>query len=270
MDQAQLHRLRALAPVFIWAPTQRCGTGLLQRLVTSSREALIFGEESHLTLEIPRSLIRCARQAEKNDVLLRRLSGGDPSGWYVHVYPPSKSYHAALIDNFYTLAEVYDQSARELGFRRWGTKFPGIHPQELLVLAKLLPHARHLIVFRDLVDVLRSVKSRGWVNRPADAMAYCTHWTNRLAAAMDHFSGDPRFRMIRYEQLVGDPQMQATEIASFLSLSTVDVSVFSHRPNAPGDGYTPPTALTPRERQMIDDVAGSLRAKLGYPRLLAA
>ena len=43
--------------VFIWAPVPRCGTGLLQRLVTSSRQVLVFGEDAFLVQVLPRSLL---------------------------------------------------------------------------------------------------------------------------------------------------------------------------------------------------------------------
>ena len=84
-------------PIFIWAPTQRCGSGLLQRLVTSSGEALIFGEEDYLTLQIPAQLLRCDREARRNAAELARLAAGDPSGWYVHAYPPADRYQAVLL-----------------------------------------------------------------------------------------------------------------------------------------------------------------------------
>ena len=50
----------AVNNIFIWAPTQRCGTGLVQRLVTSSKEVLIFGEDKFLTDWLPKLMIEHA------------------------------------------------------------------------------------------------------------------------------------------------------------------------------------------------------------------
>ena len=52
-------------PVFIWAPAQRCGTGLLQRLVTSSKEVIVFGEDRFFTDNLPNLMLEHAEHAEQ-------------------------------------------------------------------------------------------------------------------------------------------------------------------------------------------------------------
>lgn len=267
MHPQQLQRLRQTRPVFIWAPTQRCGTGLLQRLVTSSKAALIFGEEQHLVHQIPHELSKSARRAEANRHLLDRLAQGDPSGWYVHVFPPDESYRSTLIQHFYDLVSIHQQSAQHLGFSRWGTKYPRFHFREFLILRELLPFARHLFIYRDILDVLRSVKSRGWLTSPSTAAAYCSHWNEGINAIFRIHKKDSAVQIIRYEQLTEVPDEIIPQIERFCQLPPFDRSVFAHRPNKPGDGYVAPSALNPVERRAMEKVSGALRSQLQYQEL---
>ncbi|MFT4975158.1 MAG: hypothetical protein ACI8S6_001045 [Myxococcota bacterium] len=249
--------------VFIWAPTQRCGTGLLQRLVTSSREVLVFGEDRHIALDLPGQLLHCSRPLTDQSALRERLASGDLEGWYVHVYPPADAYRVSLIQNFNTLAALYTETARSHGFSRWGTKYPDFQLNEAQVLSKLLPGARHLFIYRDIVDVLRSVKARGWLTSPQVAVQYARQWVRGVNQALSNLVGDERFHMIRYEDLVARPGAHLPDLAAFLGVSALDARVFSHRTNAPS-GYTAPLALTPAELAAADRIARPLRDMLGY------
>jgi len=257
-------------PVFIWAPTQRCGTGLLQRLVTSSREVLVFGEERHLTLELPAQMLHCARPMADQSALREKLASGDPSGWYVHVYPPAAAYQNTLIRNFRNLVTLYADSAQEHGFGRWGTKYPRFQVREALVLSKLLPEARHLFVYRDIVDVLKSVKARGWLPRPEASATYCTQWAQGIQSALGTVRDNPRFHIIRYEDLTAQPEAHLTQLSRFLGVRGMDGAVFSHRPNTPQGQYTPPQPLTAAELAAVQPIAGSVRSALGYTSPLQA
>ena len=84
-------------PVFIWAPAQRCGTGLLQRLITSSKEVIVFGEDRFLTDNLPNLMLEHAEHAEQIKQDTGKLASGDHSGWYPSALPNYEGYLDCLL-----------------------------------------------------------------------------------------------------------------------------------------------------------------------------
>ena len=98
--------------IFIWAPTQRCGTGLLQRLVTSSKEVLVFGEDKFLTDQLPKLMIEHAELDNDIKDSTSKLASGNYDGWFPSALPFYEDYIEALANSFKLMADAYSSTAK--------------------------------------------------------------------------------------------------------------------------------------------------------------
>lgn len=199
------------APIFVFASGWRTGSTLLQRILVTDPELLIWGEPlGDLTL-IPKltALVSsvspfCLRPdlcIDKN-FILPSLS----TSWIANLYPPNQTFRLAL-------RRFFDQwlgdPARQRGFIRWGIKEVRFGAAEALFLAWLYPRAKFLFLSRDPHDCYRSMVDTGWpdifYNYPdisvSSATGFGRHW-NRLTTSWAELpAGFPAIH-IKYEDLI--------------------------------------------------------------------
>jgi hypothetical protein len=259
--------------VFVWAPVSRCGTTLLQRLITSSREVFMFGEDRFFTRTVPQAMLAQTTVADSSAQARKKLEVGDYATWTAGVMPRHVEYIAALIKTFASICEAFETTAKAAGFPRFGTKLPQIHPQELAVIEKLLPRAKHVVLYRHVLDVLASQKSRLWVKTEADVREWTTKWTQGLHFALTHLAKAPNFSLLRYEDFIADRARSADFLCNFLELSSVDLAVFDQKVNTwvgreesghGPNGYIAPKQLTDSEREAALAIARPVLGAAGY------
>ncbi|RME27312.1 MAG: sulfotransferase [Deltaproteobacteria bacterium] len=267
--------VQSMEPVFIWAPVPRCGTGLVQRLITSSRQVLIFGEDAFFVKMLPAALMARMQARSEVDSATHRLASGQKEGWYPSALPQYRYYGPALELAFRAVCMAYHSACKNAGFERWGCKYPGFSPGEYKVIGALLPKARHIFLYRNPLDAMRSIKARGWLKSIADAERFSSAWVNSVGWVLDAWrSGQaPAMHVVRYEWLCENRQRECDAIKDFLGIESVDLDVFEHRVNTfkgkEADGHSPsgyirPQKLSRDELKVIQDIAGDLMAKLGY------
>jgi hypothetical protein len=250
-------------PVFIWAPAQRCGTGLLQRLVTSSKEVIVFGEDRFFTDNLPNLMLEHAEHAEQIKENTGNLASGDHSGWYPSALPKYEDYLDALAGAFQLVVNVYQKSSIELGYARWGTKLPYAESGQVQAINTLLPNARHLYIYRNIFDVMRSIKARKWVESKEGFRLACNNWINSVRQNVDVHGNCEWFHIVSYEKLIGDPKTESQKIQEFLGLKNLDLEVFDHKVNtfvgkqAEGHSeslYVEPVKLTAFEYRICEEL----------------
>lgn len=262
-----------MRPVFIWAPVQRCGTGLLQRLIASSRDVLIYGEDLFFAQFLPRALLGRSLARTESQAAVTRLAAGDYSGWYPAALPNLEKYSAALISAFYSICNVYSQDAGKAGFPRWGCKLPAFESKEHAIIRSLLPRSKHVFIYRNIEDVLRSIKARKWLGSLDDVRRITSQWTLQTALVLDNARHDPGMLPLRYESLCADKEAQTGKLCDFLEIDNIDCAVFDHRVNTfPGSSangfsksqYIEPEKLSSDEIHVMRSIAGDLPRILGY------
>jgi len=250
-------------PVFIWAPAQRCGTGLLQRLITSSKEVIVFGEDRFFTDNLPNLMLEHAEHAEQIKQDTGKLASGDHSGWYPSALPNYEGYLDALAGAFQLVVNVYQKSSIELGYVRWGTKLPYAGSGQVQAINTLLPHSKHLYIYRNIFDVMRSIKARKWVESKESFRLVCNNWINSIRQNVDNHGNCEWFHFLSYENLIGDPKIESEKIQKFLGLNDLDQKVFDHKVNtfvgeqAEGHSesqYVKPGKLTTFEYQICEEL----------------
>jgi hypothetical protein len=98
------------------------------------------------------------------------------------------------------------------GKRRCGEKTPG-HALHAEALLSMYPTARLLHIVRDPRDVVESLSRMPWA--PQSPLANARAWRRHVGAA-GRCAADPRYRLVRYEDLVQDPGAALAALCAFL------------------------------------------------------
>ena len=271
------NRYLALAPVVVTSPTTRCGTTLVQRLLTASDNAFIYGEEIGNQLRTLTALFIAQITAdETNGEALDRAFvdalAGTGGRWRPGLIAPGAVMLRAWTEIYYQLPATLAAFGQSLDRPVWGFKWPGYTPDALAQLRALMPETRVVYVTRNLVDALQSAKARKFVTNPLQTERFCAEW----ARNMDAFAAGPadeRILNLRYETLVSDKAAQIETLAAFTGTAGIQAAELDIKVNTfvgeEGHGRSPtqyiaPEPLTAEEWKTVATHAGAAMAR-HYP-----
>ncbi len=182
------------------------------------------------------------------------------------------------------LLALYRAYARQQGKPRAGDKTPS-HLLHIDLLAASFPDARFVHIVRDGRDVVPSILGMQFgPDRFAEAVLF---WARRVERGLAGGAalGPERYREIRYEALVADPEAVMRDVCPFLGLEySPEMLRYHERADDLLDGLRatrhvqgvrrPPTqglrdwrtALDPHQVQLFEALAGDLLDRLGYER----
>lgn len=183
------------------------------------------------------------------------------------------------------IAAVFAAYAAERGKARWGDKTP-LYMQHLDLLERLFPDARFVHLIRDgrdaalsFLSVQAGLMTEGW-GHPRDAAGFACQWATEVASARELGArvGGQRYRELRYEALVADPEGELRTVCSFAGLEydpamldyvgQTDSARKAHqqRLNEPPRQNVRKwrTEMSESDRHAFEEVAGALLAELGY------
>ncbi len=256
-----------LDPLIVTSPLQRSGTTLLQRLLCSAPNTLIYGERAAQELEFFLNIYAYKVQEyglrrEANQRVLSRVLQGQVNDWILELTPDTDGYLAALQSGAFAGIAYCRDYALAQGRPVWGFKYPAWNPVILRTLRRLMPRARLLFIGRDPFSALRSAKAQHMMDTPLELQRLCQSWLSGMSYIME-LDDDPGVLSVRYEDLVGQSQETLALISAFSSAAGMDPSVLDHRINIlPGqqfagesaDGYIPPAELTEDELRMVRQI----------------
>jgi hypothetical protein len=184
------------------------------------------------------------------------------------------------------IAAIYGAYAQTRGKSRFGDKTPS-YMQRLDVLDRAFPDGRYLHLIRDGRDAALSFlaltrKPRFNPARPRSLAPFAAQWRREIEGARrfgrERVPG--RYRELRYEDLVADPEAKLREACEFLELEFEPAMLEYHR--APDAGTLrdhprlaePPTPglrswrqdMAPRQVEAFEAIAGDLLSEFGYER----
>lgn len=252
---------RGLAPLLITSPSIRCGTTLLQRLLCSSRNTLVYGEEVGKDLALQLQILASRRMvyAHSRELFadrLERVVRGDGDGWMLDLLPDLDGYLDALREGALAgLAYCRDHALRS-GRELWGFKYPGWPPALMRLLFDVVPETRVIYLHRDLADTARSAKAWGALADEAAMQAFCAQWLEHRRFMQAWHRQQPVL-VLDFETLVQDPGQAIERLCSFLPFDGIRHDRLQRRINsAAGDqangGYLPPAALSARESEWVE------------------
>ena len=272
----QMRRWPALAdpstdePILTLASSWRAGSTLLQRLLMSGGDAMIWGEpfgQRDPVRQMADMFLPFRDSYPRPDHFLaqRRQSGDfDPSGaWVANLYPDVADLQRAQRT---FLDSLFAQPAHAAGYRRWGLKEVRLDAYQAEYLQTLFPQARLVFLIRNPYDAYRSYRVRGgWYDRFPDRPVFdpepfARHWLRLTQSFLDR-APDLGALIVRFEEMTRDPAFP-DRLSAHTGLA-IDPRVLTVRKRGNEDAV--PTPIRPKEIRALESILGDLAASLGYP-----
>ena len=261
-----------LSPIVISSPTTRSGTTLLQRLLCSSDNAIVYGEvcssdlDLYLNFFINRAMMYQFNRA-KLDSSLAAFKQGEVNDWILDLMPDLDGYLAALGNACFAGIDYCRQAALEMNRPVWGFKYPGWTPVVLNALRQMMPGFKLLYIHRDLLDCVKSEKARGNLSSLEEFKGYCVSWTQNLEFVLG-LKDQQNVLLVNYADLVGKPEQTIQSISGFSGATNIQPSVLNVKVNTFKDansshtGYVAPAELSAEELNVVESLGSSLRQTL--------
>jgi hypothetical protein len=264
------------APLLILAPTTRCGSTLLQRAVNGAKQAIIYGENFIFMEGAPMLLggqlsdidVKSRAAAASLDAFLNGDRAIDGSG----LFPDYGAYRKQLLSLFYQIADFYRRESSKQGYARWGLKHQIANLAGFNNFVQMVPGFRSVTVFRDAVDVAKSMQTRWPENLATEAQCFeiGKRWRENLAYLLR--LDRARNLVIRYEDLVARPDEFIPRLESHFGLALsreafqkkVNVHTFDAATGKAGEAYRPPSDLPGEKLRALLEGAQPLYGRLGY------
>jgi hypothetical protein len=264
------------SPILILAPTTRCGSTLLQRAINQGGDAIIYGENFILMESAPLvlagdlSVLETKRRAADAslEVFLAGNKGMDASA----LFPDYGAYREMLLSFFYRISEFYRDASARHGYRRWGLKHQIANLAGFHNFVQLAPDFKSVTIFRNLVDVAKSMQTRWPENLETEAKCFeiGKRWRENLAYLLR--LDRARNLVVRYEQLATGSEDILSKIEAHLGLA-LSREAFRKRVNAhtfdpvtgqAGETYSPPSDLPEGKLRALLQGAQPLYERIGY------
>ena len=264
------NRYLALSPVIITAPTARCGTTLVQRLMCTGDNSFLYGEEVGLHIRtLTGYLIGLIQQFERGgdaaDAEFARALSGDQANWSPGLMPPTQVMLKAWIETYYQIPAALADYGANIGRPVWGFKGPDYARDMLRAFLMLMPKARIIYVFRDLSEALKSAKARRFVTTDEEVAAFCAKWATNMREVAD-LRSNARVLFLKYEDLIADRAGTVKAVEAFTGAVGLKADVFDVKVNTfkgeAARGFSPtqyiaPTDLTDADRAAISSPCGN-------------
>ncbi len=255
----------ATAPLLVTSPTIRSGSTLVQRLLCSAPDGLVYGEEIGKDVEFQLQVLASRRLVYRQSgprfgEALAQVLAGRTDDWIIDLMPDMAGYTAALERGAMAGLDACRAHAASVGRPAWGFKYPGMAPAAMSLLAELSPGLRVVYVVRQLAGTLRSAKAWGALPEEALARRFCEDWV-----AHQRFMQGLRARVpvlvLRHEALLADPAQAVARLRDFAAIGALDAGVLARRINAPaGEDYREPAPLSADEAAWVDAASAAAPA----------
>lgn len=247
-----------LDPIVITAPTPRCGTTLVQRLLCSSSNTLIFGELCAHDLEMMLNLYFVRAQnyqfhRQRHETSRENVFNGATDAWIPDLMPDIDGYVQAFGQAAFAGMAYCRDYARAHGREIWGFKYPGLTPSFLRVLKMIMPRAKCVGIRRDLAACLKSAKAQKLVNSPEESRAFCQKWMEGDAFLVQAASSSG-WLVMEYAAIENAPDDFLARLAQFTHAEAINPSILKAKVNTwlgEASAYTAPAALTPQEEEFV-------------------
>ena len=226
----------------------RSGTTLL-RLMLDSHPELTIPPETHFVPE----MIRLARRENTTRKRLVRAATSHPR------WGDFGLDEEVLLERMQALKPLtpagairvfYDLYAEKECKPRWGDKTPR-YMRAMPRIERALPEARFIHLIRDGRDVALSQAERALAGDAPELGEVAERWRRRIETARKHAADLDHYLEVRYEDLVGDPEVALRRICEFIELP-YDAAMLDYHERAAG-------RLTEMDRDLNSGESGQVR-----------
>ena len=253
------------SPIFIFSAGWGSGSTLVQRIVMSSREVLVWGEPYDRAAPVHRvsstlSSIAHDWPPQSHFSSIESLDSLSKS-WVANLAPPITSMRAAHLAFFNAFLGL---DGKQCEAARWGLKEVRLTIDHARYLRWLYPNARFLFVYRDLLPGYLGCRRLNWYSvwpnyRATHILRFAHHWQHLVNGFIDGYK-DVDGMLIKYEDLVSG-RLPLETIRDYINVSSIDMNILNKKVGARSASRTP---LILPERILLNSVAGKTRRRLGY------
>ncbi|MDG2383414.1 MAG: sulfotransferase [Pirellulaceae bacterium] len=249
------------SPVFLLSAGWRSGSTLLQRLICSDRQRLMWGEPFGDRIPICR-LASTISGITKDDPHLKysiqNMSGDLSQQWIANLNPgisTLRQTHMEFVEG------LLGKPAKGLGFNEWGAKWVRLSAHHATYLRWLYPDSIFVFLVRNPLDAYASYKGKDWCavyphHQVRNAWSFFAIWAYLANTFLNH-QLDSRSVLLKYEDVTAGGQ--AIEKLEAVIGMKIDSRVLSRRVGASGK-----TKVSWYERRVCKIVAGDVSRRLGY------
>jgi len=265
------------APVFLFASAWRSGSTLVQRLLVSGGELLMWGEpydHSTLVRRMAESLIPFSEKWPPVNYIVDPEDPPTAERWIANAYPSPADLlaaHRAFFDR------LFSEPAAAAGFSRWGFKGVRLGGEHALYLKRIYPDARFIFLHRNPYDAFLSYRmlheirthSYWWYHRwPDEQVATAEHFGaiwSRLTESFIRWAPEVGGTVVAYEDLTRGSKFSAIADAADVPIdeSILESKVGGTRQQR-GEWDRASHELTATEMAGLRETAGRLGRALGY------
>lgn len=257
-------------PIFIFSAGWRSGSTLLQRLVMSRAQAIVWGEPLGDTATI----VRLAHSLEiiGHDWPPQHFFPGDGNAsslageWIANLTPDIT--HLREAHRSFFLTWLRDAAKNDYGIARWGLKEVRLTMDHARYLHWLFPEAKFLFICRNPLDAFKSWKGNRWRSPwPGyyrnSALAFARHWS-QLVSGFLAGHGEVGGMLIRYEDLAAG-RIDLDRLADYLEFDSLDPAPLARKIDTPTNKPPPQKrALSILDRLVMTHICGPLMKQLDY------
>lgn len=286
----------AVNPYFFVVGCPRSGTTLLRRMLDVHPGLAMMPRETHFIPRIYERRAGLTAEGEVTPAVVEELLadrhfaqlGIDREALEQLLTREEPTPYASLV------GRIFDLQGRARGRELVGDKTPG-YVRHLRTLNALWPETRFVHLIRDGRDVCLSLlewrkgprlagRFSTWAEDPVSTTALWWEWHVRLGREDGLSLGPQRYRELRYESLVSNPERECSAVCDFLGVPYDDAMLGFHRGRergAPGRGakgaWRPLTAglrdwrtqMPAADVELFEAAAGELLEDLDYGRFLS-
>jgi hypothetical protein len=272
-----------MTPPLVVLGVSRSGTTLL-RVVLDRSAGIAIPDESFFVPLLARRHGRTVDPERFLDDLARIQTIRD---WGISADDVAPRLHDGMATGR-AIAAVFETYAERHGKPRWGDKTP-MYMRHLALLERLFPEAQYVHLVRDgrdaalsFLEMPEGTFTRTWAH-PRSTGQFACLWRKEVSAAraLGDRVGEARYREVRYEEFVAEPEETVAAICAYAEIpfatemlayaGTVDVSDKPHQLRL----RRPPTVgvrswreeMSAEDLAAFEEVAGDLLEELGYERV---
>ncbi len=219
--------------ICIASPVRRSGTTLLQRLICSSSNAIIYGEtcanDFNLLFNIySNKKMMATHSGSWHNEQLQNVLTGEVNDWIPDLMPNSDAYLESFRHLINAQIQFYKNFSTKNNRPIWGVKLPEWNSQALSLIQNTHHETKIIYLNRNIKDCVCSAEKMDMIRGQNEIDRFIQIYNQNLDYAKTNLVGENVLHL-DYEALVENPAASLTLIAEFTGALNIDPDVMNHK-----------------------------------------